>query len=102
MKTFLKIKESLFSLFPNCSSTEWKKSNEVFEVTMFCSNKIFQIFSWLYKVGSQFQPDLSDIEQFESKSLQFLELLKSIGFGQEEFKDYEHILIKHATQNIKV
>ena len=102
MKTFLKIKESLFSLFPNYNNTEQQKSNEIFEVIKFYFNEIFQIFSWLYKVGSQFQPDLSDIEQFESKSLQFLESLKGIGFGQKEFKDYEHILIKHATQNIKV
>ena len=65
--------------------------------------KFFRFFHGYTKLVPNFnQPDLSDIEQFESKSLQFLELLKSIGFGQEEFKDYEHILIKHATQNIKV
>ncbi len=61
-----------------------------------------QNFKWLYTVGNKQTPKDDEISSFSENSKLFLNQLRNIGFGNEEFKDYEHILLSHAVDVLQV
>jgi len=87
MKRFLKLRHDFYKLFPyyNPIQTYWKSIEQA-----------FKDLKWLNSVASAHAPHSEDIDKFESRALQFLNLLKTEFFAEMEFKDYEHLLIKHV------
>jgi hypothetical protein len=54
------------------------------------------------RVGSKFSPTDEEIDSFEVKAIFFLQTLKDNFWTVNNFKDYEHILVKHAPTILKV
>jgi len=83
----LKKRKQFYQLYPQYTeeADTWKKIEE-----------IFKLFQWLLTVGSAHAPNSTLIELFEEKALKFLNLLKTNFFSQQDFKDYEHLLVKHV------
>jgi hypothetical protein len=61
---------------------------------------IYKSFKWLLSVGSAHAPHKNDIANFETKALEFMNILKE-EFSETLIKDYEHLLVKHVPAILK-
>jgi len=78
MKCFLKLRLDFYTIFPSFDSNSeiWRSIEQT-----------FQSFEWLYLVANSYEPKQTDIDNFETKATDFLNLLK-----EKFFSDMTNIL----------